>query len=88
MNGFLINNTISKNISFLCDDLNFDINGKVIFNGKELNPLELIEKMNNLEKKVEDISLKINEIYYAPGMPGYLQAQESYNNTLKKRKLD
>jgi hypothetical protein len=43
MNGFLINNTISKNISFLCDDLNFDINGKVIFNGKELNPLELMK---------------------------------------------
>lgn len=41
--------------------------------------VENLEETNDkLEKRVKELAEIINQIYYAPGGPGYLQAQQSF----------
>ncbi len=36
----------------------------------------------DLHKRVLELENKINEIYYAPGMPGYIKANDNYKDNL------
>ena len=44
--------------------------------------ISIIDKMTlhieNLQKKVLDIEEKITELYYSPGMPGYLESEQEF----------
>ena len=43
---------------------------------------------NFLRKKVEQMESKLNELYNAPGMPGFLEAQESFHSASKFTHFD
>ena len=40
------------------------------------------ERFNILEENFKTIKDIITEIYYSPGMPGYLKAKENFGNTV------
>ena len=42
----------------------------------------LITKVHDLQTKVSELEVKLAEVYYAPGMPGYVNSQESFADAL------
>ena len=43
-------------------------------------------QLEELKNELQEIKKMIYEIYYAPGMPGYYMAKESFEDNQKKRK--
>jgi hypothetical protein len=73
-------------IDLLCaaKDINFNAN---IIKFNDISLQEVIKfndiSLQEVKQKVDDIYLMINEIYYSPGMPGSIAAENSFND--KKR---
>lgn len=53
-----------------------------IYNKDKLEKVAIIEKLQdkivNLEQKLQDVTNKLEMVYYAPGMPGYILAESEY----------
>ena len=67
-------------------DLSIDVNNLIIKIGGKLIYNDQIMDVQNLLDEIKEIHIKINEIYYAPGMPGFIKAQQNFETVLNKRK--
>ena len=47
----------------------------------EIGGVNVMEKIRILEEKIHILEEKINQIHYAPGMPGYMLAQQDFIKT-------
>lgn len=67
------------------DDLgtgNLLVHGNVIIKGQELivDKVNLLKKIQDLEKHITQMQEHITQMYYAPGMPGYLETQKEFES--------
>ena len=53
------------------------INDNKISVGKQLNLLT--NKIQELETKINSLTLLLDEVYYAPGLPGYIKAEMEWD---------
>lgn len=61
---------------------NFDCHEKFYADGfKRQNNLDLHTRIRLLEQKISEIVDKLDKIYYAPGMPGYVEAKSHYETS-------
>lgn len=65
------------------EEVNFK--GEIKISG--LDGIDLKTIIINQQREIQELKKIVEEIYYAPGMPGYLQAQHSFEEN-KKRKID
>ena len=75
----IITNNNKHDLSIDANNLIIKIEGKLIYNDQ-------IMDVQNLLNEIKDLKNKINEIYYAPGMPGFIKSQQSFETVLNKRK--
>lgn len=59
---------------------------KAIFHDNYISYSKLKNNIQCLNDKVNNIENKVNQIYYAPGMPGYLESIDHLNNLIKIEK--
>ena len=46
---------------------------------------EMKETINEMQNKIDDLEEKLTQIFYAPGMPGALEAQEDFEECVTKK---
>ena len=68
-------------------DLNMTINGELFLKNVDVGKLltKLEDENKELKNEINKIKRILEQLYYAPGGPGYLEAQENFD---KKRKLE
>ncbi len=63
--------------------INLKVDGNIIYNKNE-NLFEKFENLKNenvvLKKQLEELTLKLEQVYYAPGMPGYVECFEDFDD--------
>lgn len=69
--------------AFFKEEVNFE--GEIKISG--LDGIDLKTIIINQQREIQELKKKLEEIYYAPGMPGYLRAEFSFEQN-KKRKID
>ncbi len=63
-----------------------EFKGDVNFEGGiKLDGIDMKNVIVEQSKEINELKRKLEEIYYAPGMPGFLQAQESFEANKKRR---
>lgn len=72
--------------AFFKEEVNFE--GDIKISGLDgIDGIDLKSIIINQQREIQELKKIVEEIYYAPGMPGYLQAQHSFEEN-KKRKID
>lgn len=50
--------------------------------------INLIEELSQTRQELKELKEIVNKLYYAPGAPGYIQAEASFNNVVSKGESD
>lgn len=58
-----------------CVEINFKVLSELINSNKLLQ-----EKVAEQDKEIRDITKTLNELYYSPGMPGYIEASSHFKS--------
>ena len=78
----IVSNTPSVNIhGNLVVEGNLTVTGSSKINELETTNLHLIQENRLLKERMQELEEKINQLWYAPGMPGYEIAKFSYLET-------
>lgn len=90
--NFSINNIVGNNGNIprvaikgdLVVEGNLTVTGSSKLNELETMNLHLMEEHKYLKERMQELEQKINQLWYAPGMPGYEIAKFSYFETSTK----
>ena len=74
-------------INFSAHDITFNIDNDIIVNNTKMNEefQEMKKSIVEMKNSITEMKEMLQQIFYAPGMPGYYEAQENFENNLQNK---